>query len=551
MARFLANGTLDPAFAASANSSVKALAVQPDGKIIVAGSFSQLNGQARNGVGRMHPDGTLDAAFVPGSFPGARMMALQPDGKILIGGGFSGSLSRLNADGSTDPTFQPGINSVQSIALQRDGKILIGGHFMTVSNLPRERLARLQPDGGVDSTFIANAGGVVHSLSVLADGSILVAGEFAEIAGRARNRIALLEADGALKSDFNPGADGAVHHAAAHTDGTVLLTGLFSEVGGQPSGNMARLAMPYAAVQNLIHQGNTITWQRSGGVPEIQAPTFEHTTDGLNWIQLGPATPVAGGWELSGVPNLASGTIRARGRVSGSGRSHWLVEDYHGLPVLITQPVDQTIGYSGQVELRAVAGGTGPLSYQWLKDGVPLTDNETFLGATTSVLTVVQATGAQTGVYQLVASNAFGSTTSDPVTLAVTDPVMAAQPVDQTRTIGGAAVLNCEVLGAASLSFQWFHDGVPLAGANSPTLTIDPVQLSHAGSYYLEAAGPYGMTRSEEAVLTVNGYALDPEFDFVLGGSQAHVRAMAVQSDGEILAAGGFDAVDGIQQRRL
>jgi uncharacterized delta-60 repeat protein len=552
LARFLPDRTLDPGFAASANSSVNALAVQPDGKIIVAGGFSQLNGQARHGVGRLHPDGTLDATFVPGSFPGARIVALQPDGKILISGGFSERLARLNADGSTDLTFQPSLNNaVLSIALQRDGKILIGGYFTTVSGLPRGRLARLQPDGGVDSTFIANAGGVVHSLSVLADGSILVAGEFAEIAGRARNRIALLEADGTLKSDFNPGADGAVHHAAAHTDGTLLLTGLFSEVGGQTSGKMARLAMPYAAVQNLIHQGNTITWQRSGGVPEIQAPTFEHTTDGLNWIQLGTATPVAGGWELSGVSNLASGTIRARGRVSGSGRSHWLVEDYHGRPILITQPEEQTTGYSGQVKLRAVAGGTGPLSYQWLKNGVPLTDNQTFLGATTSVLTVRQATGAQTGVYQLVASNAFGSTTSDPVTLAVTDPVMAVQPVDQTRTIGGAVVLNCEVLGTASVSCQWFHDGVPLPGANSPTLTIDPVQLSHAGSYYLEAAGPYGVTKSEEAVLTVNGYALDPEFDYVLDGSQAYVLAMAVQSDGKILAGGGFEAVDGIQRRRL
>src|SRR5437867_3292553 len=92
-------GNLDPSFdpGTGADDVVYAITLQPDGKIIIGGSFSHYNGISRNNIARLNPDGSLDASFDPGTGaennnPGTthfvRAIALQPDRKIIIGGGF-------------------------------------------------------------------------------------------------------------------------------------------------------------------------------------------------------------------------------------------------------------------------------------------------------------------------------------------------------------------------------------------------------------------------------------------------------------------------------
>lgn len=130
---------------------------------------------------------------------------LQPDGKLLVGGDFTNIggvahsyIARLNSDGSYDSSFNANLNAnVFSIALQADGRIIIAGNFTAVGAGARAHLARLNADGSLDATFTADTGNTngiatVFSLMQQADGKLLAAGGFATIAGSTRNFIARL-----------------------------------------------------------------------------------------------------------------------------------------------------------------------------------------------------------------------------------------------------------------------------------------------------------------------------------------------------------------------
>jgi uncharacterized delta-60 repeat protein len=138
-------------FNPGADSAVRALVVQPGGKIVVGGLFTMLGGQTRNYIGRLDPDGSLDSAFNPGANERVVSLALQLDGKIVVGGWFTTlggrtreRIARLNADGSLDATFNPGANEkVFALALQADDKVVVGGKFTTLGGQSRNYLARL------------------------------------------------------------------------------------------------------------------------------------------------------------------------------------------------------------------------------------------------------------------------------------------------------------------------------------------------------------------------------------------------------------------------
>ncbi len=183
------NLDLDPTFnfKKGANGSIFATVVQPDGKILIGGLFTEYNGISRNQIARLNPDGSLDTTFDPkkGVVGSVNMIALQADGKILIGGDFTeynytpiNSIARLNPDGSLDTSFNPtrNIHSIRAIALQPDGKILIGGRFTYYNNTPIYRVVRLNPDGSLDTTFHSGNGAnnEIYTILLQPDGKILI-----------------------------------------------------------------------------------------------------------------------------------------------------------------------------------------------------------------------------------------------------------------------------------------------------------------------------------------------------------------------------------------
>jgi uncharacterized delta-60 repeat protein len=260
IARLDANGNLDPTFVpgSGANGILNALALQPDGKALAGGAFTSLGGIARPGIARIEANGTLDATFTTSSLRWATgllsAVTVQPDGKILIGGSFTyvngtprTRVARLNLDGTLDPTFDPGIgtdNYVATMAVQSDGKILIGGGFASFNGVNRRSIARLNPNGSLDWSFDPGTGtnNTVSAVAVQPDGKILLAGSFTGYNGVARGRLARVNTDGTLDGSFDPGtgANGTISRLALQPDGRVLLSGGFASYNGTTRNRIAR-----------------------------------------------------------------------------------------------------------------------------------------------------------------------------------------------------------------------------------------------------------------------------------------------------------------------
>ena len=276
IARLLPNGHLDTSFGnglAGANDAVNAVTVQKDGKILIGGSFSAVNGvpDQHRYVARLFSDGTLDANFkldYPWEWGGGRpvAIALQEDGNILVGGGtirivsgpgpyhgeVQAGLVRLNQNGKLElefgkgssvlPLFSGGVNAV---ALQPDGKILIGGSFNHVHYVVRQAIARLNKDGTLDHSFSNNLiNPWVNAIAVQPDGKILIGGTFHGVDGVVRERIARLLPSGQLDTSFGnglAGANGAVRAITVQTDGKILIGGDFDKVNNETRRGIARL----------------------------------------------------------------------------------------------------------------------------------------------------------------------------------------------------------------------------------------------------------------------------------------------------------------------
>ena len=192
--------------------------------------------------------------FDPNANNGVRVIVVQPDGKILLGGEFTtlapnggpavprNYIARLHPDGTLDTAFNPNANgSVHAIVVQGDGKILVSGGFTTIGGGARNYIARLDGTTGAADSFIPNANGLVRSIALQADGKVIAGGDFSAIGGQARIRIARLESATGAADSFDPKADGPVFTVAVQRDGKVLAGGLFSQIGGQVRNRVARL----------------------------------------------------------------------------------------------------------------------------------------------------------------------------------------------------------------------------------------------------------------------------------------------------------------------
>ena len=227
---------------------ISALALQPDGRILIAGSFSFFNRSARPGLARLHADGSLDESFAPSGLPPRPLTALAvaPDDSVYVGGGpytewnkAHGNAVRLKADGSLDQTFAPvfagsgdvpsgPLRMITAIAVQPDGKVLVAGYFEEVNGSPRASFARLNSDGTVDPEFNLGAPrsqsrrvGRVFFAAIQSDSKILIGGSFVEINGIPLRGIARL-----LPSSPAPNTIGFARSpwSAAERDGSIEIT---------------------------------------------------------------------------------------------------------------------------------------------------------------------------------------------------------------------------------------------------------------------------------------------------------------------------------------
>lgn len=332
LARLDKNGKLDATFGADGNTdgtpdgvvqvsfgngddAVDAIAIQQDGKIVVAGDTTSNtgNGSQNMVVARVNANGSLDASFGAGTADGtpdgvvslslgagndeAKAVAIQANGKIVIAGNTIGSdnssniaVARLNGDGSLDATFgvgnadgtpdgvvavslSNGDDKAKAVALQADGKILVGGVTLAADNSSNVAVARLNSDGTADASFGAGTadgtpdGSVAVSfgagddklkgLVVQADGKILIAGSNTAADGSTNAVVARFNSNGALDSSFGEDSsdgtpngvvsislgsgDDSAEALALQADGKILIAGDHVASDGSSNIFVARL----------------------------------------------------------------------------------------------------------------------------------------------------------------------------------------------------------------------------------------------------------------------------------------------------------------------
>ena len=149
-------------------------------------------------------------------------------------------------------------------------------------------------------------------------------------------------------------------------------------------------------------------------------------------------------------------------------------------PVVATGPASLVVSDGHPAGFDANATGSGPLSWQWLRDGVPIA------GATQSHWTLAAATLADNGArFEVQVGNAAGRTLSPPAILTVTPvaPAFGSPAGGRITVLAGTTLrLDVKVIGSQPMSLQWFRDGLPVAGATTRTFTLSPVLLSDQGS---------------------------------------------------------------------
>jgi uncharacterized delta-60 repeat protein len=258
-----APGDLDPSFDGDGKTTIdyggddaaNAVVVQPDGKIVLVGSG---NATVDFVIARLNPDGSFDTSFdgdgtVGIDFGGAdfaQAVALAPDGKIVVAGGtsvnFAMAVARLNTDGSLDASFDPGGTDgpgkrtfggedANAVLVAPDGKIVLAG-----SGGPKIdfEVVRLNPDGSFDTSFDGDGtlgidfGSKDHGrgAALQPDGRVVVAGQTLDNLGVA---VARSNPDGSLddtfagtgKKTFGYGGSDSAKAVALQPDGRIVVAG--------------------------------------------------------------------------------------------------------------------------------------------------------------------------------------------------------------------------------------------------------------------------------------------------------------------------------------
>lgn len=268
LARLLPSGSVDPTFQMPAITSpvyaARAVAVQPDGKILLAASSGASFGGLPSTLQRFLPTGQLDAAYAQttGIVSGISDVVVLPDGRHYVAGGFASfagqpaeGLVRLLPDGSFDPTFTrpltvPAVPYISRMLVADNGQLVLGGAFSSYGGLARSSLVRLQSNGQIDpalnAALISSTG--ILPLYVQSDGKVIIGSASSHFMGGVdRGTLSRLNADGSRDNTFvgGPGlVAGAVLSGAVQPDGKLVIGGFFTTVAGQPRMGVARLLVP-------------------------------------------------------------------------------------------------------------------------------------------------------------------------------------------------------------------------------------------------------------------------------------------------------------------
>ncbi len=303
---FGTNGRVTQNYQNSDSAEFRAVVIQPDGKIVVAGFYN--TGTNYNFItARFNSNGAQDTTFNgngskahdvsgAGRNDAAYAVALQSDGKIVVAGYVhNGSnndfvVVRLNSDGSNDTGFDTdGIQSfgiyantdeARALAIQTDGKIVVGGYGFNGANNFDFVAVRLNPNGSIDNSFdtngvrdvnFSNGNDEVYSIAIQNDGKII-------LAGRAANgtfydfALVRLHSNGTFDTSFdsdgkqttNFGTNSYIYGIIIQPDGKIVAAGVNDSVGSQSDFALARYNVD-GSLDNSFDGDGKATFDISGG----------------------------------------------------------------------------------------------------------------------------------------------------------------------------------------------------------------------------------------------------------------------------------------------
>ena len=204
-------------------------------------------------------------------------------------------------------------------------------------------------------------------------------------------------------------------------------------------------------------------------------------------------------------------------------------------PSIVTQPVAVTVNAGNTATFAVGVSGSGPLSYQWLRDGAPIA------GATSAFHSIAQAAAGDAGAYSVRVSNGVGPVTSAAATLTVnagaagSPPAISTQPATLVVAPGGSATLAVAASGSGPLAYQWLHDGAVVAGQTGAVYHFAAVSALDVGAYQVRVSNGLGEVTSAAARLLLVGaptLTTQPANASVVAGSNA---SFSVAASGDAL----------------
>ena len=206
-------------------------------------------------------------------------------------------------------------------------------------------------------------------------------------------------------------------------------------------------------------------------------------------------------------------------------------------PEIISQPTNQTLLEGMTATFSVQAAPNALISYQWQDNGLTLKEQGSYSGITTPTLTVSNVSGASTGNYSVILSNAAGVLKSSNAVLTYVQsaPVVVQQPVNQSAVPGASVTFTVGAVGNTPYRYQWQLNGTNLvnnanfSGATAKTLLVTNITTSDAGYYSVVVGDFLGSTNSNGALLTVvpvsaDGLTMTPLVSFTggIGGASPY-----------------------------
>ncbi len=462
-----------------------------------------------------------------------------------------GTVSAWGTGSSLQSDLPPGLTGVVGVALgdaialvlKADGTVTAWGSFLSAQ--AKQQIAEI-------SDAVAVAGGRFHAMVLRSDGSVVSWGEGSPAAGNFPI--------GVPTSDVVAIATGWYHGLALKSDGTVqgwgsavttpfatndgialtansgntlnfLLDGSGRMIGqGYNAGIPANLGLTYAvsagsehalflddpnlllpsittqpvSLQRLTGQSASFTIQATGGTGITyrwqSAPANSET-----WTDLANSATVSGATTRTlTLANLALEQNALRFRCVATNDAGFAVSAAAtltvtlGPPVIATQPSGQLAAAGGTVTLSVMAQGTGPFSYQWVRNGQDVP------GATGATLTLSNLSYAQSGPYHVRITGPGGSVTSHQAFVNLIElPEIVAHPVGATFIAGTSPTLRVVANSMVDVTYQWFRNGTPIPGATLQQLTLTALSTEQAGDYHVVVTNPAGSSDSRSASVIV------------------------------------------------